>query len=287
MSDILQKILAVKRDEVAAAQAQKSLPALRAEAEAQTPPRDFAGAIREKVSRRDTAVIAEIKKASPSKGVIRADFRPGEIAASYAAHGAACLSVLTDRQFFQGAPEYLIEARAACALPVLRKDFIIDEYQVVEARAMGADCILLIVAAFLSPLPRGGEGRGEGAVSKMRDLEALAHELGMAVLVEVHDAAESDLALQLKTPLIGINNRNLRTFEVSLQTTLGLLARIPSDRIVVTESGILAPPDIALMRGHGVNAFLVGEAFMRAPEPGLALQVLFMGNGNNGSFKVS
>jgi indole-3-glycerol phosphate synthase len=261
MSDILQKILAVKREEVGAAQARKPLAALRAEAEAQPPPRNFAGAIRAKVSRRETAVIAEIKKASPSKGVIRADFRPGEIAASYAAHGAACLSVLTDRQFFQGAPEYLVQARAACTLPVLRKDFIVDPYQVVEARAMGADCILLIVAAL--DLPR------------MQALEALAHELGMAVLVEAHDAAELDLALQLKTPLIGINNRNLRTFKVSLQTTLDLLARIPPGRIVVTESGILAPADVSLMRGHGVNAFLVGEAFMRAPDPGLALKTLF------------
>ena len=261
MSDILQKILAVKREEVAAAQAAKPLAALRAEAEAQPPPRDFLGAVREKVGRRETAVIAEIKKASPSKGVIRADFRPGKIAASYAAHGAACLSVLTDRPFFQGAPEYLVEARAACALPVLRKDFIVDAYQVVEARTMGADCILLIVAAL--DLPR------------MRELEALAHDLGMAVLVEAHDAAELDLALQLKTPLIGINNRNLRTFEVSLETTLSQLARIPPDRIVVTESGILAPADVALMRGRGVNAFLVGEAFMRAPEPGEALASLF------------
>jgi len=291
MSDILQKILAVKREEVAAAQAAKPLSALRAEADAQPPPRDFIDAIRAKVSRRETAVIAEIKKASPSKGVIRADFHPGEIAASYAAHGAACLSVLTDRQFFQGAPAYLVEARAACALPVLRKDFIVDAYQVIEARAMGADCILLIVAAFLpphpNPLPRGGEGAdtpsprlrgegwGEGAVAKMRELEALAHGLGMAVLVEVHDAAELDAALQLKTPLVGINNRNLRSFEVSLQTTLGLLARIPSDRIVVTESGIFAPADVALMRGHGVNAFLVGEAFMRAPSPGAELARLF------------
>ena len=275
MSDILQKILAVKREEVAAAQAAKPLSALRAEADAQPPPRDFIDAIRAKVSRRETAVIAEIKKSSPSKGVIRPDFRPGEIAASYAAHGAACLSVLTDRQFFQGAPAYLVEARAACALPVLRKDFIVDAYQVIEARAMGADCILLIVAAFPPPLPRGGEGWGEGAVAKMRELEALAHGLGMAVLVEVHDAAELDAALQLKTPLVGINNRNLRSFEVSLQTTLGLLARIPSDRIVVTESGIFAPADVALMRGHDVNAFLVGEAFMRAPDPGVELARLF------------
>ena len=261
MSDVLQKILAVKREEVAAAQSTKPLAVLRAEAAAQSAPRDFVGAVREKVSRGSTAVIAEIKKASPSRGVIRADFRPAEIAASYAAHGAACLSVLTDRPFFQGAPEYLVEARAACALPVLRKDFIVDDYQVVEARAMGADCILLIVAAL--DLPR------------MRDLEALAHSLGMAVLVEAHDAAELDLALELKTPLIGINNRDLRTFEVSLETTLSQLARIPADRIVVTESGILAPADAALMRGRGVHAFLVGEAFMRAPDPGLALQALF------------
>jgi len=286
MSDILQKILALKREEVAAAQALKPLAVLRAEAEAQPPPRDFAGAVRAKVSAGGTAVIAEIKRASPSKGVIRADFRPADIARSYAAHGAACLSVLTDRPFFQGAAEYLIEARAACALPVLRKDFIVDAYQVVEARAMGADCILLIVAAFFPPLPRGGEGAaspsplgeraGErGAVARMRDLESLAHELGMAVLVEAHDAAELDLALQLQTPLIGINNRDLRSFEVSLETTLSQLARIPGDRIVVTESGILAPADVALMRGRGVNAFLVGEAFMRAPDPGAALARLF------------
>ncbi|PKO70804.1 MAG: indole-3-glycerol-phosphate synthase TrpC [Betaproteobacteria bacterium HGW-Betaproteobacteria-14] len=287
MSDILQKILAVKREEVAAALALKPMADLRAEAAAQSPPRDFAGAIRTIVSSGGTAVIAEIKKASPSKGVIRADFRPGEIAASYASHGAACLSVLTDRQFFQGAPEYLIEARAACSLPVLRKDFIIDAYQVVEARAMGADCILLIVAAFSPPLPRGGEGQshapsplgeraGErGAVAQMRALETLAHELGMAVLVEVHDAAELDLALQLQTPLIGINNRNLRTFEVSLHTTLDLLARIPPGRIVVTESGILAPADVALMQANDVKAFLVGEAFMRADNPGAALATLF------------
>ena len=275
MSDILQKILAVKREEVAAAQALKPLAALRTEAAAQPPPRDFVGALRAKVSLRDTAVIAEIKKASPSRGIIRPDFRPAEIAGSYAAHGAACLSVLTDRQFFQGAPEYLVEARAACALPVLRKDFIIDEYQVVEARAMGADCILLIVAAFLPPLPSVGEGRGEGPVALMRALETLAHELGMAVLVEVHDAAELDTALRLATPLIGINNRNLRSFEVTLQTTLDLLPRIPSGRIVVTESGILAPQDVALMRSHGVNAFLVGEAFMRAPDPGEVLARLF------------
>ncbi len=261
MSDILQKILAVKREEVAAAQARKALAALHAEALQQSPPRDFVGAIRAKVSLGKTAVIAEIKKASPSKGVIRADFRPGEIARSYAAHGAACLSVLTDRQFFQGAPECLQEARAACALPVLRKDFIVDEYQVVEARAMGADCILLIVAALELP--------------QLLELEALAHELGMAVLVEVHDAAELDVALHLKTPLVGINNRNLRTFEVSLQVTLDLLARIPPGRIVVTESGIIAPSDVAIMQANDVKAFLVGEAFMRADDPGIALSALF------------
>ena len=265
MSDILQKILAVKREEVAAALALKSLAVLHAEALQQSPPRDFVGAIREKigekVSRGGTAVIAEIKKASPSKGVIRPDFRPGEIARSYAAHGAACLSVLTDRRFFQGAPEYLQEARAACALPVLRKDFIVDPYQMVEARAMGADCILLIVAALDLPA--------------MQRLEALAHEMGMAVLVEAHDAGELDTALQLKTPLIGINNRNLRTFEVSLETTLSQLERIPGDRIVITESGVLTPADVALMRGHGVHAFLVGEAFMRASDPGVELARLF------------
>ncbi len=273
MSDILAKILAVKREEVAAAQAVKPLAAIRAEAEASLatdPPRDFVGAIRAKigakVSRGGTpgmAVIAEIKKASPSKGVLRADFRPAEIAASYEKHGAACLSVLTDRQFFQGAPEYLRAARAACALPVLRKDFMIDPYQVYEARAMGADAILLIVAA----LP----------VARMRELEAIAMSLGMAVLVEAHDGAEVDAALQLQTPLIGINNRNLRTFEVSLQTTLDQLDRIPADRIVVTESGILAEADAALMRRNGVHAFLVGEAFMRAPDPGLELARLFAG----------
>jgi indole-3-glycerol phosphate synthase len=261
MSDILQKILAVKREEVAAAQARKPPAALRAEAEAQPSPRDFVGAIRAKLAAGKPAVIAEIKKASPSKGVLRADFHPAEIAASYATHGAACLSVLTDRQFFQGAPEYLIAARAACALPVLRKDFLVDPYQVHEARAMGADCILLIVVALDLPL--------------MKELEALAHSMGMAVLVEAHDAAELDLALQLETPLIGINNRNLRSFEVSLDTTLGQLARIPAGRIVVTESGILGPADVARMRNEGVNAFLVGEAFMRAPDPGAELERLF------------
>lgn len=264
MSDVLKKILAVKAEEVAAARAAKPLAALRAEAEAanrDNPVRDFGGAIEAKIAAGQAGVIAEVKKASPSKGVLRADFRPAEIAASYAAHGAACLSVLTDRQFFQGAPEYLQQARAACTLPVIRKDFLVDEYQVAEARAMGADAILLIVAAL--DLPR------------LKDLEAAAEALGLAVLVEVHDAAELDLALQLRTPLVGINNRNLRTFEVSLQTTLDLLPRIPAGRRVVTESGILAAEDVALMRGHNVDAFLVGEAFMRAPDPGLALAGLF------------
>jgi indole-3-glycerol phosphate synthase len=260
-ADILERILAVKREEVAAASAAKPLAAIRAEAEAQTPGRDFAGSIRSRVGAGGTAVIAEIKKASPSKGVIRADFRPAEIAVDYEKHGATCLSVLTDRPFFQGAPEYLQQARAACALPVLRKDFLVDPYQVYEARAMGADAILLIVDALSLP--------------QMQEMEAIAHALGMGVLVECHDAAELDVALQLKTPLVGINNRNLRSFEVSLDTTLAQLGRIPADRIVVTESGILAPADVALMTSRGVHAFLVGEAFMRAPSPGAELARLF------------
>ncbi|MGE5491670.1 MAG: indole-3-glycerol phosphate synthase TrpC [Actinomycetota bacterium] len=262
MSDILNKILATKREEVAAALATKSLAAVRAEAEIQAPARDFVGAIRNKIAAGQPAVIAEIKKASPSKGVIRPDFRPADIAVSYEKHGAACLSVLTDRQYFQGAPEYLQAARAACTLPVLRKDFMVDAYQVYEARAMGADCILLIAAAL--------------GLDEMRDLEAIAHGLGMAVLVEVHNGEELELALQLTTPLVGINNRNLRTFEVSLQTTLGLLPCIPGDRVVVTESGILATGDVSLMRASKVNAFLVGEAFMRATEPGEELARLFL-----------
>jgi indole-3-glycerol phosphate synthase len=261
MSDILDKILAVKREEVAAALAAKPLAAIRAEAEAQAEPRDFVGAIRAKIAAGRSAVIAEIKKASPSKGVLREDFRPAEIAADYEKHGAACLSVLTDRRFFQGAPEYLQAARAACALPVLRKDFMLDPYQVYEARAMGADAVLLIVAAL--------------SVAQMQELEDIAESLGMAVLVEAHDGAEVDAALQLKTPLLGINNRNLRTFEVSLQTTLGQLARIPPDRTVVTESGILGPADVTLMRQNNVHAFLVGEAFMRKRSPGAELARLF------------
>jgi indole-3-glycerol phosphate synthase len=261
VSDILDKILAVKREEVAAASAARPLAVVRAAAEAQPQARDFVGALRVKVSSGGTAVIAEIKKASPSKGVIRPDFRPAEIAADYEKHGAACLSVLTDRQFFQGSTEYLQQARAACALPVLRKDFMIDPYQVFEARAMGADAILLIVAALSD--------------AQMQELEDLALSLGMAVLVESHDAGELDRALRLRTPLMGINNRDLRSFEVSLDTTLAQLGRIPADRIVVTESGILAPADVALMKRHDVNAFLVGEAFMRAPSPGAELARLF------------
>ena len=239
MSDILKKILAVKAQEVAAALSAKPLPAMRAEAEQAAPVRDFVGAIRGKIAAGQAAVIAEIKKASPSKGVIRADFRPAEIAASYAQHGAACLSVLTDEQFFQGSAEYLKQARAACELPVLRKDFMVDEYQIYQARAMGADAILLIASAL--------------TLSQMKEFEKLAHKLGMAVLVEVHDGNELEVALQLTTPLIGINNRNLRTFEVSLQTTLDLLSRIPQDRIVVTESGIFTAEDVKLMRDHQVQ----------------------------------
>jgi indole-3-glycerol phosphate synthase len=261
MSDILKKILATKAKEVAAASAIKPLMAVRAEAEAQPAPRDFTGALRAKVAAGKPAVIAEIKKASPSKGVIRADFDPAAIAADYAQHGAACLSVLTDRPFFQGATEYLQQARAACMLPVIRKDFLVDPYQVYEARAMGADAILLIVAAL--------------SLEQMQQMEVIAHELGMAVLVEAHDAAETALALQLNTPLIGINNRDLRSFDVSLDTTLQQLAQIPPDRIVVTESGILTTDDVTLMRDHQVHAFLVGEAFMRAPSPGAELARLF------------
>jgi indole-3-glycerol phosphate synthase len=261
MSDILARILAVKREEVAAAQRDRPLAAVRAAAAAAPPPRPFAGALRAALDADRAAVIAEVKKASPSKGVLRADFDPAAIARSYAANGAACLSVLTDRQFFQGAPEYLAAARDACTLPALRKDFTIDEYQVYEARAMGADAILLIVAAL--DLPR------------MTALEAAARSLGLGVLVEIHEAAELDLALRLESPLLGINNRNLRTFETRLETTLDLLPRIPGDRLVITESGILSRDDVARMRAAGVHAFLVGEAFMRAPEPGEALARLF------------
>ena len=264
MSDVLQRIVAVKRAEVAAARARRSLASWREEAEsaaARRDLRDFEAALRAKVAAGRAAVIAEVKKASPSKGVLREHFVPAEIAASYEAGGAAALSVLTDERFFQGAAAYLQQARAACSLPVLRKDFMIDEYQVVEARALGADCILLIVACLDDAL--------------MADLEAAARALGLAVLVEVHDGAELDRALRLKTPLLGINNRNLRSFEVTLETTLGLLPRVPADRLLVTESGILARADVQRMRAAGVDAFLVGEAFMRAPDPGVALAELF------------
>ena len=260
--DILARIVVTKHEEVAAARAAKPLAAVRAEAEARAADlRGFEAALRAKVAAGRPAVIAEIKKASPSKGVIRADFRPAEIAASYARHGAACLSVLTDLQYFQGCTEYLQQARAACPLPVLRKDFMVDEYQVLEARAMGADCILLI-AACLDDV-------------QMADLEAVALAHGMSVLVEVHDRAELHRALKLKTPLLGINNRDLRSFSVTLDTTLGLLDEVPADRLLVTESGILAADDVARMRAADVHAFLVGEAFMRADDPGAALAALF------------
>lgn len=261
MADILDKIVAVKREEIAAAKQKVSLEAMRADAESRVLTRDFEAALRGKVAAGRSAVIAEIKKASPSKGVLREDFIPADIAQSYAGHGAACLSVLTDRQFFQGRPDYLKQARASCDLPVLRKDFMVDPYQVYESRAMGADCILLIAACLEDDL--------------MAELEQIARGLDMAVLVEVHDSAELQRALKLKTPLVGINNRNLRTFEVSLDTTLGMLKDVPADRLLVTESGILGPADVKRMREAGVHAFLVGEAFMRAPDPGEALAALF------------
>jgi indole-3-glycerol phosphate synthase len=261
MTDILDRIVAVKREEVAAARRRRSLEDVRADAQSRVLTRDFLGALRRRVQVGQAAVIAEIKKASPSKGVLRSDFMPADIAQSYAEHGAACLSVLTDRQFFQGEPDYLKQARASCDLPVLRKDFMIDPYQIYESRAMGADCVLLIAACLDD--------------AQMRDLEAVALSLNMSVLVEVHDGAELDRALSLKTPLLGINNRNLKTFEVSLDTTVGLLARVPADRLLVTESGIVTAADVRRMRQAGVHAFLVGEAFMRAEDPGLALAGLF------------
>ena len=267
MSDILNRIVAVKHEEIAAARKKKPLEAVRADAESRVLTRDFEGALRQRIARGQPAVIAEIKKASPSKGVLREDFIPADIAQSSAEGdgtlGAACLSVLTDRQFFQGSPDYLKQARASCDLPVLRKDFMVDAYQVFEARAMGADAILLIAACLDD--------------AQMADLEATARSLHMAVLVEVHDRAELDRALQLKTPLVGINNRNLRTFEVSLQTTLSMRADVPADRLLITESGVLTRDDVHTLREAGVNAFLVGEAFMRAPDPGLALAELFAG----------
>ncbi|VTU31812.1 Indole-3-glycerol phosphate synthase [Variovorax sp. SRS16] len=265
MSDILQKIVAVKREEIAAARKRSSLEAVRFDAESRVLTRDFAGALRAKIAAGAAAVIAEVKKASPSKGVLREDFIPADIAQSYAEGdgkvSAACLSVLTDRQFFQGSVDYLKQARASCDLPVLRKDFIVDAYQVYESRAMGADAVLLIAACLDD--------------AQMRDFEAIATGLGMAVLVEVHDGAELDRALKLRTPLIGINNRDLRSFEVSVQTTIDLLARVPADRLTVTESGITTRDDVAKLRAAGVQAFLVGEAFMRADEPGEALAALF------------
>ena len=261
MSDILNKIVAVKREEVAAALAKKSLAAMRADAESRVLTRDFVAALRAKQAAGQAAVIAEIKKASPSKGVLRADFIPADIAQSYAEHGAACLSVLTDQQFFKGSIDYLKQARASCSLPVLRKDFIVDAYQIYESRVMGADCILLIAACLDD--------------AQMKSFEALAMSLDMAVLVEVHDAAELARALALKTPLIGVNNRNLKTFEVSLETTLTLREQVPADRLLITESGITTLQDVQKMQAAQVNAFLVGEAFMRAEDPGLALHELF------------
>jgi indole-3-glycerol phosphate synthase len=259
-SDILAQIVTTKAEEVISAQVARPS-AVDAEARAASPPRGFERALRAKIAAGRAAVIAEIKKASPSKGVLRDAFDPPAIAASYERAGAACLSVLTDRPFFQGDPEYLIGARGACSLPVLRKEFIIDEYQVAESRALGADAILLIVAALED--------------AQMAELEAAAHAYGMDVLVEVHGSAELDRALKLTTPLIGINNRNLRNFSVTLDTTLNLLARVPPSKLVVTESGIVAQRDVSLMRNRGVQAFLVGEAFMRAPDPGAALTALF------------
>jgi indole-3-glycerol phosphate synthase len=261
MSDILNQIVAVKRQEVAAASKRQSLASIRADAESRVLTRDFVGALKRKVAAGRAAVIAEVKKASPSKGVLRADFIPADIAQSYAEHGAACLSVLTDRTFFQGSVDYLKQARASCDLPVLRKDFMVDPYQIFESRAMGADAILLIAACLDD--------------AQMADMEHIAHGLDMAVLVEVHDSAELERALRLRTPLVGVNNRNLRTFEVSLQTTLDLAGQLPAGRLLITESGILSTSDVDRMRQAGIHAFLVGEAFMRAPEPGEALTALF------------
>ena len=262
MADILERILAVKRAEVEQARAQKSSAQMLVEARTQDAPRDFAGALRAKIAAGGAAVIAEIKQASPSRGVLRADFDPAAIARSYSRHGAACLSVLTDAQFFQGSSAHLVRARAACDLPVLRKDFIVDPYQIVQARAMGADCILLIVAALDQ--------------TQLSELEAAARELRMAVLLEVHDRGELERALALATPLVGINNRDLRSFETRLETTLGLLSAVPDDRSVITESGIMSSQDVQRMRSAGVHAFLVGEALMRAQDPGKALEELFL-----------
>ncbi|CAM5200017.1 Indole-3-glycerol phosphate synthase OS=Castellaniella defragrans OX=75697 GN=trpC PE=3 SV=1 [Castellaniella defragrans] len=261
MTDILTSILETKRAEIATARQMRSEADLLREAKSRNDIRGFARAIEDKISQGKPAVIAEIKKASPSKGVIRADFNPAEIAASYACHGATCLSVLTDVQYFQGGYDHLRQARAACSLPVLRKDFMIDPYQIIHARALGADCVLLIAAAL--------------APTQLQELEAVAQELDMDVLVEIHDRSELDAALSLQTPLLGINNRNLRTFETRLETTLAMLAELPAGKRVVTESGILSPADVDRMREHHVEAFLVGEAFMRAEDPGTALHELF------------
>ena len=262
-ADVLERILAVKAEEIATARAAIPFAEMERLALAAPPLRDFVGALRARVDRGAAAVIAEIKRASPSKGLLRSDFDPAAIARSYAAGGAACLSVLTDATFFQGSADHLRAARAACALPILRKDFVVDPYQVFEARAMGADCILLIVAAL--------------ETAQMLELERTAQALGLAVLAEVHDGAELERATRLATPLLGINNRNLRTFETTLDTTLHLLPRVPAGRLVIAESGILAAADVARMRASGVNAFLVGEAFMRAADPGAALTALFAG----------
>jgi indole-3-glycerol phosphate synthase len=261
MTDILDRIVAVKRQEIAEALKRKSLAVVRADAESRVLTRDFVGAMRAKIAAGQAAVIAEIKKASPSKGVLRADFIPADIAQTYAEHGAACLSVLTDVQFFQGCVDFLKQARASCQLPVLRKDFIVDAYQVYESRAMGADAVLLIAACLDD--------------AQLKDFEAIARSLDMAVLVEVHDAPELARALHLKTPLIGINNRNLKTFEVSLETTLSLMRDVPADRLLVCESGIRTRDDVLRLGAAGVNAFLVGEAFMREADPGEALATLF------------
>ena len=261
MHDVLQRILARKQDEVAERRERVSLFELKTRTASLPPPRGFAAAVASKLAAGQPAVIAEIKKASPSKGVIRADFDPAAIARSYAASGAACLSVLTDVDFFQGADDYLVAARNACALPVLRKDFIVDAYQLYEARVLGADCVLLIAAALDD--------------ARLSEFAFIAGELGMDVLVEVHDLDELERALPVPARLLGINNRNLRTFEVSLQATLDLQPMVPADRVLVTESGILARADVARMRAAGVHAFLVGEAFMREPDPGVALQALF------------
>lgn len=264
MSDtptVLRKIIARKWEEIAERKAQVSLDELKVRSASQAPARGFVKAIENKIAQGNAGVIAEIKKASPSKGVIREHFVPAELARSYELGGAACLSILTDVDFFQGADAYLQQARAAVTLPVIRKDFLVDEYQIYEARAMGADCVLLIVAAL--------------SADKLKELNALAHSIGLDVLVEVHDEAELDIALELPNKLIGINNRNLHTFDVTLETTYRLLDKIGSERIVVTESGILAPEDVQAMRSKNVNAFLVGEAFMRADDPGVALAEFF------------